>query len=45
MGAAPTCFGLEGNHRQGATASTQLKVHAWFNVDMDVSVMAAQYNL
>ena len=25
--AAPTCFGLEENHCQGATASTQLKLH------------------
>jgi len=31
--AAPTCFGLEENHCQGATASTQLKLHTWFNAD------------
>ena len=31
--AAPTCFGLQGNHHQGATDSTQLKLHTWFNVD------------
>ena len=31
--AAPSCFGLQGNHHQGATASTQLKLHTWFNVD------------
>jgi len=31
--AAPTCFGLQGNHRQGATASTELKLHTRFNVD------------
>ena len=29
---APTCFGLKGNHHQGATASTQLKLHTWFKV-------------
>ena len=23
---APTCFGLQGNHHQGATISTQLKI-------------------
>jgi len=26
---APTCFGLQGNHHQGATASTWLKLHIW----------------
>jgi len=31
--AAPTCFGLQGNHHQGTTASTQLKLHTWFKVD------------
>ena len=30
---APTCFGLQGNHHQGTTASTQLKLHTWFIVD------------
>jgi len=24
--AAPTCFGLKGNHHQGATISTKLKI-------------------
>ena len=24
---APTCFGLQGNHRQGATMSTELSTH------------------
>jgi len=27
------CFGLQGNHHQGATASTYLKLHNYFNVD------------
>jgi hypothetical protein len=36
MDAAPTCFGLQGNHHQGATASTYLKLRAWFSVDIDV---------
>jgi len=31
--AASTCFGLQGNHHQGATDSTRLKLHTWFNVD------------
>jgi hypothetical protein len=31
--AAPACFGLQGNRHQGATASTQIKLHTWFNVD------------
>jgi hypothetical protein len=31
--AAPTCFGLQRNHHQGATASTWLKLHTWFKVD------------
>ena len=31
--AAPTCFGLQGNHHQGATASSYLKLHTRFNVD------------
>ena len=31
--AAPTCFGLQGNQHQGATASTWLKLHTWFNVN------------
>jgi uncharacterized membrane protein len=36
MEAAPTCFGLQRNHHQGATASTYLKLQAWFNADIDV---------
>ena len=36
MKAAPTCFGLQGNHHQGATTSTWLKIQTWFNVDTDV---------
>ena len=36
MQAAPTCFGSQRNHHQGATASTQLKLQAWFNVDIDI---------
>jgi hypothetical protein len=36
MEAAPTCFGLQRNHHKGATASIQLKLQAWFSVDMDV---------
>ena len=43
MEAAPTCFGLQRNHHQGATASAQLKLQDWFSVDIDVvSAMAAQ---
>jgi hypothetical protein len=30
---APTCFGLQGNHHQGATVSTLLKLHTWLKVD------------
>jgi len=30
---APTCFGLQGNHHQGATVSTWLKLHPWLKVD------------
>jgi len=30
---APTCFGLQGNHHQGATASTYLELHIWLKVD------------
>ena len=42
MKAAPTRFDLQGNHHQGATTSTQLKIQASFNVDTDVvSDMAA----
>ena len=42
MEATPTCFDLQRNHHQGATASTQLKLQAWFIVDTDViSAMAA----
>jgi uncharacterized protein YjlB len=36
MKAAPMCFGLQGNHHQGATTSTLLKTQAWFNVDTEV---------
>ena len=36
MEAAPTCFGLQRNHHQGATASTWLKLQDWFSVDIDV---------
>jgi len=36
MVAAPICFGLQRNLHQGATASTQLKLQAWFSVDIDV---------
>ena len=36
MEAAPTCFSLQRNHYQGATVSTELKLQAWFSVDMDV---------
>jgi len=36
MVAAPTCFGLQGNHHQGATSSTYVKLQAWFSVDIDV---------
>jgi hypothetical protein len=36
MKVAPTCFGLQRNQPQGATASTQLKLQAWISVDMDV---------
>jgi hypothetical protein len=36
MKAAPKHFGLQGNHRQGATTGTWLKIQAWFNVDTDV---------
>ena len=44
MEGAPTCFGLQTNHHQGATASAQLKLQDWFSVDTDVvSAMAAQY--
>jgi hypothetical protein len=42
MKAAPTRFGLQRNHHQGATTGTELKIQAWFNVDTEaVSVMAA----
>ena len=37
MEAAPTCFGLQRNHHQGATASAQLKLQDWFSVDVDVA--------
>ena len=36
MKTAPTCFGLQGNHHQGATTGTWLKIQAWFSVDTDV---------
>ena len=36
MEAAPTCFGLQRNHHQGATANAQIKLQVWFSVDMDV---------
>jgi hypothetical protein len=48
---APTCFGLQGNHHQGAAAISYLKLHTWFNADTQkfvqdvVSVMAAYYDL
>ena len=29
--APPTCFDLQGNHHQGATVSTELKLHTWFD--------------
>jgi hypothetical protein len=35
MEAAPTCFGLQRNHHQGATASNRLKLQAWFSVNID----------
>jgi len=36
MEAAPTCFGLQRSHHQGATASAYLKLLDWFSVDIDV---------
>jgi len=36
MEAAPTCFGLQRNHHQEATASAELKLQDWFSVDIDV---------
>jgi hypothetical protein len=36
MEAAPTCFGLQRNHHQGATPSASLKLQDWFSVDIDV---------
>jgi len=36
MEAAPTCFGLQRNRHQGATASAWLKLQDWFSVDIDV---------
>jgi len=36
MKAAPTCFGLQRNHHQGATTSAQLKLQDWFSVDIDI---------
>jgi hypothetical protein len=36
MEAASTCFGLQRNYPQGATASTYLELKAWFSVDIDV---------
>ena len=29
-GNTPTCFGLQGNHHQGATVNTWLQLHTWF---------------
>ena len=29
----PTYFGLQGNHHQGVTVSTELKLHTWLKVD------------
>ena len=44
MEATSTCFALQRNHHQGATASTQIKSQAWFNLDRDlISAMAAYY--
>jgi len=31
---APTCFGLQGNHLQGAKISTWPKLHVWLTADM-----------
>ena len=51
MEAAPTCFGLQRNHHQGATSSAQLKLQVWFSGDIRrrladvVSAMASQYDL
>ena len=48
---APTCFGLQGNHHQGATISTQLKIthlvkSRYVEAVQDVvSVMAAYCDL
>ena len=48
---APTCFGLQGNHHQGATISTQLKItylvkSRYVEAEQDVfSVMAAYCDL
>ena len=39
---APTCFGLQGNHHQGATDSTSLKLHSWFIVDTQSSYKKCQ---
>jgi hypothetical protein len=36
MEAAPTFFGLQRNYHQGTTSSTQLKLQAWFSVDIEV---------
>ena len=36
MEAATICFGLKRNHHQGATASTYLKLQAWFSVHIDI---------
>jgi hypothetical protein len=40
MEAAPTCFGLQRNHPQGATASTCLKLQALFSVGIDVQTLS-----
>ena len=36
MEAAPTCFGLQRNHHQGARASAQPKLKDWFSADIEV---------
>ena len=46
MKTAPTCFGLQGNHHQGATTTTWLKIQAWFNIDTEVQTLSVlwRYN-
>ena len=36
MEAAPTCFSLQRNRHQGATASDSLKLQDWFSIDIHV---------